>query len=211
MVQFEMHAEIFISRLRNQLNKSLPGKAAQLIMAPSYRHLFPLNTKESDAGILILIYPKENDVYTVFMKRPEYPGAHGGQISFPGGRYEISDSTLEETALRETEEEFGIHKNSIAVLGKLTPLFIPVSRYEVHPFIGYIHQQPEFKPDPKEVEYLIETDIFTLLDPTIQKSKPALVENFNGEIPYFDIKGHQIWGATAMILSEFITIARRII
>jgi 8-oxo-dGTP pyrophosphatase MutT (NUDIX family) len=205
-----MNTKTFKSDLREQLGKPLPGEAAQLKMVPTYRHLIPLNTKDSDAGVMILIYPKEENLYTVFMKRPDYPGAHGGQISFPGGKYDTGDNNLEETALRETEEEFGVDKNTIEVLGKLTPLYIPASRFEVHPYIGYINQQPEFHPDPTEVEYIIETELISILDPGIQKLKPAVYKDFKGVIPYFDIKGHQIWGATAMILSEFIDVVRRI-
>ncbi|HEX2934725.1 MAG TPA: CoA pyrophosphatase [Bacteroidales bacterium] len=198
----------FILNLRERLNEALPGEAAQLKMAPSYRHMFPLNDKEGNAGVMILLYPVSGELTTVFMKRTEYPGVHSGQISFPGGRFEPEDSDLQTTALRETEEEFGIAARNIEVLGKLTPLYIPVSRMEVHPFVGYLAERPMFSPDPREVERLIEIKIADLLQTSIVKTKPQNYKDYKGFAPYFEVHENHVWGATAMILSEFLEIIR---
>lgn len=205
-----MDNSAFISKLRIQMKKNLPGEAAQLKMAPSYRHLIPPGDKLGDAGVMLLIYPLSGELNTVFMQRTVYPGAHSGQISFPGGRFEPEDSDLATTALRETEEEFGIAAKDIEVLGKLTPLHIPVSRMEVHPFVGFLAERPAFLPNPQEVERLIEIKIADLLQPSIIKTKPKLYNDFKGSIPYFEVHENQVWGATAMILSEFLEIIRRI-
>lgn len=205
-----MNNSAFISELRIQLKKALPGEAAQLKMAPSYRHLIPINEKSGDAGVMLLIYPLSGELTTVFMQRTEYPGLHSGQISFPGGRFEHDDIDLRTTALRETEEEFGINAPSIDVLGKLSPLFIPVSCIEVHPYIGYLAERPMFLPNPKEVACLIEVKISDLLKASIIKKKPHLYKDFNGSIPYYEVNGSHIWGATAMILAEFTEVIRKI-
>lgn len=157
---------------------------------------------------MILLYPEHGELTTVFMKRTVYPGVHSGQISFPGGRFEPEDSDLQTTALRETEEEFGIDARSIKVLGKLTPLFIPVSRMEVHPFVGYLTERPMFLPDPREVERLIEIRIAALLQASIVKTKPQNYKDYKGFVPYFEVHENHVWGATAMILSEFLEIIR---
>lgn len=203
-----MDNSAFIVNLKKQLNKVLPGEAAQLRMAPSYRHMFPLNQKEGDAGVMILLYPASGELTTVFMKRTEYPGVHSGQISFPGGRFEPDDGDLKTTALRETEEEFGIAASKIEVLGKLTPLFIPVSRMEVHPYVGYLVERPMFIPDQREVERLIEINVTDLLQASIVKTKPQNYKNYKGFVPYFEVHENHVWGATAMILSEFLEIIR---
>lgn len=200
----------FIEKLKNRLKESLPGEAAQIKMAPSYRHLFPNNLKEGDAGVMLLLYPVSGELTTVFMKRTEYPGVHSGQISFPGGRFEPEDSNLATTALRETEEEFGIAASKINVLGKLTPLLIPVSRMEVHPFVGHLAERPMFLPNPREVERLIEIKIADLLRASIIKTKPQNYKDYQGFVPYFEVHETHVWGATAMILSEFLEVIRSI-
>lgn len=205
-----MPNSIFIENLKHRLKEALPGETAQLMMAPSYRHLLPMNEKDGDAGVMLLLYPMAGELTTVFMKRTEYPGVHSGQISFPGGRFEPDDSDLRTTALRETEEEFGIAAKDIEVLGKLTPLLIPVSRMEVHPFVGYMAERPILSPNPLEVDRLIEIRIVDLLQASIVKTKPQRYKDYNGFIPYFEINESHVWGATAMILSEFIEVIRYI-
>lgn len=205
-----MDNSAFISKLRVQLKKALPGEAAQMKMVPSYRHLIPINEKSGDAGVMLLIYPLSGELTTAFMQRTEYPGVHSGQISFPGGRFEKEDFNLQTTALRETEEEFGIRASAIDVLGKLTPLFIPVSSMEVHPFVGYLAEQPMFMPNPQEVASLIEVKISDLLEASIIKTKTHRYKDYNGSIPYYEVNGNHIWGATAMILAEFTEVIHKI-
>jgi 8-oxo-dGTP pyrophosphatase MutT (NUDIX family) len=123
------------------------------------------------AAVLILVYPKNGSVSVVFMQRTDYEGVHGGQISFPGGRKESSDTNLVETALREANEEVGVNPSKISVLGTLTPLFIPVSKTIVTPVVGWIDEKPEYKLQHEEVVFLIEGELKRFLDPSIIKTK----------------------------------------
>lgn len=142
------------------------------------------------------------------MKRPEYEGSHSGQISLPGGKIEINDTSLAHTALRETNEELGISEENIQILGNLTSLKIQVSGFEVNPFVGFLKVKPLWKPDPNEVKYLIETPVNTLLDPSTTMVENRNLHNKNIDVPFFYIRNEKIWGATAMILSEFVEIIK---
>lgn len=159
-----------------------------------------------EAGVMLLLYPENEKMHIVFIKRNEYAGPHSAQISFPGGMKEDTDRDLEATALRETEEETGVPAGAIQVLGKLSPLLIPVSNFCVHPYVGWLDHTPEFNPDRSEVQYLICPPISQLLDTDNHKSGPF---NRKGEeiiTPYIDIDGEMLWGATAMMFSEFMAI-----
>jgi 8-oxo-dGTP pyrophosphatase MutT (NUDIX family) len=160
------------------------------------------------AGVLILLFPANDQLCTVFIKRTEYDGEHSGQISFPGGKFERSDQSLDMTALREAEEEIGIRDSEVEIIGELTPLPIPVSNIEVFPYIGVMDNEPLFKPDPSEVEYIIKAGIKTLLDPGTLSKKEMLLFNDIITVPYFNIEENHIWGATAMILGEFLEVLR---
>jgi 8-oxo-dGTP pyrophosphatase MutT (NUDIX family) len=195
-----------IARLKKRLNESLPGYEAHVNMSPSYRPLIAESKTNSIAGVMLLLYPMDGELHTVFMKRNEYKGAHSGQISFPGGKFDSSDIIFLDTALRETHEEFGIPEADIEVLGKLTPLLIPVSNFLVYPFVGFINNRPHFKIDPLEVSYLIEVELNRLLHPDTKKTEFQIHGNYQGQVPFFEIDHHKIWGATAMILNEFLEI-----
>src|SRR5690606_7847625 len=139
-----------INHIRQTLsNGSLPGEAAHLKMSPSLRVRTSEVAKQpgfnpKQSAVIILLYP-ENDIwYNVLIKRPEYKGTHSGQIAFPGGRFEENDVTFDITALRECEEEIGVSRELITVLGKLTEIYIPPSNFMVHPYIGYCEEKPVF-------------------------------------------------------------------
>jgi 8-oxo-dGTP pyrophosphatase MutT (NUDIX family) len=148
-------------------------------------------------------------IHTTFIQRPAYDGVHGGQISFPGGKKESSDSDLIFTSLRETSEEIGVDPSEISVIGTLTPLYIPVSNILVTPVVGWTKKQPDFIRQEKEVVFIIEADLKTLRDPSIIKIKPFEIRGEMIEIKYFAIKDHVIWGATSMILNELLTILKK--
>ncbi len=191
----------------------LPGKRAQYKMAPAARNLpdTPVKGEIKYAGVLILLYNQDNEYYTILIRRSTYNGTHSGQISFPGGQYEPHDNNLTFTALRETEEEIGISPERIKVIGKLTPLYIPVSNYCVHPVVGVLDSDPVFEQDPKEVEEIFSVRLKSLIHPECLISNDNIYENERCiQAPYYHYKHLKIWGATAMILSEFIELHRNI-
>jgi 8-oxo-dGTP pyrophosphatase MutT (NUDIX family) len=200
----------FANKLKEEISKGLPGTEVQWALASSDRMIkgFPRIPKEDSkaAAVMILLYPKQNLIHTVFIQRPEYDGVHGGQISFPGGKQEVSDPDLTYTALRETSEEIGVDPSEINVISELTPLYIPVSNIVVTPILGWLEKRPVFKRQEDEVVYIIEADLRSLIDPSAQKIKPFEIRGSLIDIKYFDYKGNVIWGATAMIFHELLTI-----
>ncbi|MFZ9847927.1 MAG: NUDIX hydrolase [Flavobacteriales bacterium] len=196
----------FTIQLSKALSQPLPGKEAQYSMAP-YREVVDAkfkNQKEAKtAGVLLLIYPVNNQPHLVLTKRPTYEGHHSAQISFPGGKREEKDENFAQTALRETEEEIGISASNITIIGELSDLYIPPSNFKVYPFVGVSYTQPHFIKGPKEVAEIIELSISELLREDIIKSKKMkLAAGLNFNTPYFDIQNHVVWGATAMMLNE---------
>jgi 8-oxo-dGTP pyrophosphatase MutT (NUDIX family) len=206
-----MNLEHCINSIRKSLNNPLPGRTTQEQMAPPDRirrlMMAPDKGNIQPAAVLILLFPLNERLYTVFIRRNEYPGPHSGQISFPGGKEEPGDNDAVATALRESAEEIGIQPEEITILGCLTPLYIPVSNFNVTPVVGYTAKEPEFAIDPQEVQYLIFVPLEELLrsENIDSEERSFLGETF--QIPYFYHEGEKIWGATAMILSEFIEVA----
>jgi len=197
-----------IEKLRFELKNPLPGFEAQRLMLPITRQgnkiEVPDNAKKG--AVLILLYEKEGNLTVCFMKRTVDGSVHGGQISLPGGRKEDFDKDLIYTALRETEEELGTEKRKHEVLGILSPLYIPVSNYEVLPVVAFSKNSPAFKINKHEVDELIEVEVDTLLKPDTCKLDKVSVNNLEYEVPVYKVGEHKIWGATAMIMSEFIQI-----
>lgn len=198
-----------------QLKNPLPGHTAQFRMSAQKRIMAlglpqtpPPNAKI--ACVMNLLHTDASGAWrTVLIRRTANPhDRHSGQISFPGGRWEESDGVLEAVALRETTEEIGVPTNQIQVLGQLTELYIPVSNFLVYPFVGVLQGEPDFVPQPGEVESILTPPLDALLDPANLKMMDMRVANniTLTDVPYFDIDGHAVWGATAMILSEFLTI-----
>lgn len=203
----------FTNSLRTEIKKGLPGAEVQWQMASSDRMVrnFPRipGPDAIPAAVLILLFPKDGSVRTVFMQRHYYKGIHGGQISFPGGKREPADKDLIHTAIREAHEETGLNHDDISVIDTLTPLFIPVSNMIVTPVAGWTRYKPEFRHHPGEVVFLFEADINKLLDPSIIRIKPMKIHGEMLKVKYFDYYGHEIWGATAMMLHELLSIIRR--
>lgn len=196
-----------ITHIKSLENKK-PGVEAQLIMAPyrktQLKNLKVNELKSKKAAVQILLYPKNNTPHFALMKRPVYNGHHSGQISLPGGRLEKSDLNLEYTAKRETFEEIGIPENHIKNLYSLSDLFIPPSNFFVSPFLGYIDYTPRFIKDPVEVAEILEVPLTNLLDENRVKNKKIKhSSNISVDTPYFELNNEIVWGATAMILSEF--------
>lgn len=202
--------EEFIINLKNALKIELPGFPAQKLMAPLGRRPpsdYLNNRTPRKSAVLILLYPgfKNHGVKTVLIVRSEKEGStHGGQISFPGGGFQESDVNLSETALREAEEEIGVDKSAVSLIGELTSLYIPVSNYLVSPYIGIYKSEPEFTIHTAEVKELMEVELSEFLSPgsrhTITKYIKML--DTDKQVPCYTINGKIIWGATAMIVSE---------
>jgi 8-oxo-dGTP pyrophosphatase MutT (NUDIX family) len=201
--------ENWVLRLRNELSKPLPGIEAQIRLSPHGRSNIDKDTAGKDSAVLIVLYEYNRNKHTLFIKRADYNGVHSGQVSLPGGMFKQHDKILSNTALRETKEETGIPENKIQIVGSLTSLYIPVSGITVYPYVGFCLEKPELNPDPFEVKYMIEANVEELLDPCNQKYKIMQVGDSEIEIPYFDIQGEHIWGATAMIMSEFLEIIKK--
>lgn len=201
----------FISKLKERLLSPLPGIEAQLkMMSTGLRkndpEMYQRVAKDAKkACVLLLLFQKEGAWHTVLMERPETPYAHSKQISFPGGGLEDFDADLAAGAVRETEEEFGIPREDITVIGRLSQLYIPVSGYLVYPFVGYLEQAPTYTPDPREVAEVIEVAIEDLINPDLRKLTEIKIPSglVLKEVPYFDLKEKIVWGATAMMLNEF--------
>jgi 8-oxo-dGTP pyrophosphatase MutT (NUDIX family) len=194
-----------ISQIEECLKKELPGPVAQSLMAPSIRPPGIENFDGSSprsSGVMILLFPGDHGLNTVFILRTQ-GGMHGGQISLPGGKQEPTDIDLAETAKRETFEEIGVDPRKIEVIGELTPLYVPHSNFIIQPVIGYVSEFPRFVMEQREVCAIIQTSIADLFDPKNRKSMVLDKSGVEITAPYYDVEGHRIWGATAMIISEF--------
>ena len=200
--------------LEKELKKDLPGKRFQDKMAPAGRNSRHFLTLEGQlpqkAGILILLFPFQDELHTSFIKRTENNGPHSGQISFPGGKVENGDRNLEYTALRETAEELGVNSENISLIGALTPLFIPVSNFEVYPFIGFMNNYKGFSTQADEVQYAILEKIQEFYKPGRISRLEIKQNKYTINVPCYKINNANIWGATAMILSEFLEVYRKI-
>ncbi len=207
----------YLKKIEKGLKTNTLGAKSQLKLSPEIRyaeqiHQSPETARES--SVMLLLFSEDYDAQSdklllehsnlqfVLIKRNDDGHPHSGQISFPGGKYEESDKNFENNAIRETFEEVGVPIENINILDKLTPLYIPVSNYKVNPFVGYSTQKLEFIPDHSEVAYVIKVTIKDLVEAKIQTKKiDRYGKNFT--IPFFELSNHHVWGATAMLLSEF--------
>ncbi len=197
----------FIDELTDKLKKPLPGAEAQYQMAHVARRTYvPAPHDARLAGVLVLFYPVGNAWNLVFIERTSgNPNdRHSGQISFPGGQYDPNDGTLEQTALREAHEEIGVPPETVTLAGALTELYIPVSNFLVHPVVGFTGSKPDFVPQADEVAAILESPFDRFLQPdTVKMTDIRVMQNVTlRNVPYFDVSGKVIWGATAMILGE---------
>lgn len=210
----------FIQKIKAELEKNLPGLAYQAKMAPATRmdNYNPNPDGAHKGGVLLLLYYKNSKLQITFIKRAKDGGAHSGQIAFPGGKFEESDKTIIETAKRETFEEIGVDTKQLEILGSLTTLYIPVSNYIVHPVVGFVRNVPEFVANESEVSEIIISPLdFFLDDSNIGNGEVKLellqtVSDFRRiKTPFYKLNGNVVWGATAMIMSEFSEIVRRVV
>ena len=196
--------------LQERIKQDLPGvdahrRAMPADRDPGPRYQFERLKNPRHGGVLLMLYADQHGVIRFpLMQRHEYGGVHSGQVSLPGGRLEEEDQTIVHTALRETEEEIGIPSDRIEVLGSLSQLYIPPSNYLVTPILGCFREQPVFVEDQREVKELFTVSIDDLLDESVLRITDIEVrDQWIRNIPYYHLHGKIVWGATAMILSEF--------
>lgn len=157
------------------------------------------------SAVMLLLYERNGELHLVFTLRHQYDGVHSGQMSFPGGKREDGDKDLTETALRETWEEVGVTADKIEVLGKLSELYIPPSNFLVYPTIGYAKDVQVFAPQQEEVDEIVEIPVSFFLD-TKNINLHTEIKVYNGQVvrvPAYVMGKYIIWGATAIMLSEF--------
>lgn len=170
------------------------------------RHLVPPDARPNPAAVLLLFYPGPEGAMLVFTRRTAHLNKHAGQISFPGGRVDPTDPSNLATALRETREELGIATEALDLVMELSPIYIPPSNYLVSPFVMTADARPAFRPSPGEVEEVLEVPLAHLLRPETVESEWRELMDGRYQIPYFRVGSHKIWGATAAILGELVTI-----
>lgn len=193
--------------LRTRLNQEMPGSSAHNMMQPKMGGGAPIRIKHTmpprPGGVLILFFEENGLVKFPLIQRPEYEGIHSGQIAFPGGKSEASDASLVETALREAEEEIGVDRNQISIVGALSDFFVAASNFDILPVVGVAQTPPNFKADAREVSEIITPQAKDLIHPETVKTKEMVVRNgITLASPYFDLEEKVVWGATAMMLSE---------
>jgi len=215
-----MKFEQIVDKLKERFLQPLPGKSSWLEMSSRFRESDfypPQNQSYKDAAVLIALIPdhQNNDFVIPLIQRPKEKGPHSNQISLPGGSFQENDIDYLNTAIREANEEIGIPVDQIQIIGKLTPLYIPVSKFLVHPYVGYLGKKPEFKIDLNEVETLLLFHLNDFLNPNNKTNHwVTIYKNWiplKLYVPVFKIHDHIIWGATAMIMNEFLTIYKEVI
>lgn len=197
-----------IENIQENFKKELPGeKAHQIMEALSAKYLTLKPTEKTlKSAVLMLLYPIDNEVYFPLILRNSYDGFHSNEIGFPGGRFEISDENLIQTALREAQEEIGINLNEVKILGTLTEIYIGPSDFNVLPVVGYLPYRPDFVPDSREVQQIFELKLDYFSDPSIVGCSEISIPGDLVTTPYYEVNGHKVWGATAKIILELLFI-----
>lgn len=196
----------FIENLERALEEDLPGKAAHQLMTPFDLSQFPVPEDYRIACVLILLYPRNKEWHIALLERPTHNihDLHAGQISLPGGKFEESDYSYQDCALREANEEIGVDQSKIGIVGELSSVYAKASNFMVYPFVGFTTSEPEFNAQPAEVAQIIELPLEILTNSKHKKTKDITASNnlILKNMPYYDYEGHTIWGVTGMILKE---------
>jgi 8-oxo-dGTP pyrophosphatase MutT (NUDIX family) len=196
-----------VSRLERALRTELPGAAAHQLLAPRPRREWPTGFDQAHirrAAGLLLIYPVNDRAHVVLTVRADAL-RHGGQVSLPGGVVEPGE-TLEQAALREAHEEVGLSADGVRVLGALTPLDIPVSGFRLHPIVASRDSRPRLRPADGEVARILEVGLEELIEPGHLRTRELLLGGASITVPGIHVHGQEIWGATAMVLAEFLAL-----
>jgi 8-oxo-dGTP pyrophosphatase MutT (NUDIX family) len=212
-----MDFQEFLEYVPKLMTAELPAEVSHIKMAPLERieslKNFDIGLKKPKiAAVMMLFYPKNGITHLVLIVRNSYKGVHSAQIAFPGGKYEVQDEIFENTALRETHEEVGIHPDSMQIIKTFTPMYIPPSDFMVHPFLGISKEEIVFIPDPTEVANIIELPLTVFLSDAIVTDAKLTTSYANDiYVPAFKIEEHIVWGATAMMLSELKDVLKNVL
>jgi 8-oxo-dGTP pyrophosphatase MutT (NUDIX family) len=201
-----------VDRIAASLRRPLPGRPAQILMAPVPRPLDPPadGPPPRRAGVLLLLYPAHEGggLLLALTRRTESVADHKGQVSFPGGAVDPGDASTAATALRETCEEIGIRGDDVQLLGALTPVYIAPSHFLVYPHVACLPYRPTFIAQPREVTEILEIPVEHFLDERLRSVEERIIRGESTRVPYFSLLGHKVWGATAVVLVEFAVLLR---
>lgn len=205
----------FIEQLERQLEEDLPGRQAHYKMSPVGRNLdIEIPEDRKLACVLILLIPKDGDWHVTFIERvsdiPDDP--HAGQLGFPGGKFEDSDYSYQDCALREAEEEIGVNQSEIGIIGELSSLYVNVSNFLIYPFIGFMGDEPEFSLQRAEVSNVFTMPVSHFIGSKNKKKTNLEVRGMTlKDVPYYEVNNKILWGATAMMMSEFEHLLEKIV
>ncbi|NPV67885.1 MAG: CoA pyrophosphatase [Anaerolineae bacterium] len=186
----------------------LPGFDVEAARQPMHlipnlrRTALPPDILTRQAAVLVPVYPADDGLTTVLIRRAPDPGVHSGQIGFPGGALEPGDGSPVAAALREAYEEIGLLPAAVRVLGELAAVYIPPSGFVVTPVLGVLAERPAFHPNPTEVVGLLELPLADLLDDARKREQEMILAGVRCRVPYYDVAGQVVWGATALMLAE---------
>ncbi|MEX2185676.1 MAG: CoA pyrophosphatase [Pirellulales bacterium] len=193
-----------LARLGEVLAGPLPGHAAQARYEPELafgRHGGPAPRSARAAAVAVLLYERDGVCHVPLTVRPAHLANHAGQISLPGGLVEPDESTAD-AAVRELEEELGVEASSVTLLGSLSPLYLYVTDFLITPHVAVVDSPPTFRPSDAEVAEVIEMPLHTLLDDQSPRREKHGFRGLEFYAPALCVSGHEVWGATAMILAE---------
>jgi len=197
-------------RLKARLERPLPGWQAQIHYQPELslgRHQGPAPDTARQAAVLVLLYPRAGAWHVPLMLRPLHMPDHAGQVSLPGGMIEVGE-TSQQAALREYTEEFGASSEGLQLLGRLTPLYLFATNFQIAPWVAATNVAPRWQPSEAEVDRLLEVPLEHLLDPANTTHVERRQRGLEFRAPSYRWDGEQIWGATSMILAELVASIR---
>lgn len=201
--------ELTVDFIKERFKHPLPGETAHIPLSPIGRGRSSEAIKNAihikESAVALILFEEHAQLNAILIQRQIYNGFHSGQVCFPGGKMEDFETNLSETAIRESIEEIGLQKENFNLLGELTPVYIPVSSFRIQPFVIQYTEIPKFFPDPREVKEVFSFPIEQLIEKdAIQKTQIQFSSGQTlDDVPYFNINGKIVWGATALILNEF--------
>lgn len=194
--------------LQLALGGDLPGRRVQRSMAHHLaygRHQGPVPESARRAAVLLALHQNHGQWSLPAILRPDTMRSHAGQVSLPGGMIE-SDETPAQTALREFEEELGSRVDELHIVGQLSPLYIFVTDFEITPIVAVCQHSPILTPNPHEVAAIVDLPLLKLANPTCRSWHTIERRGLTFTVPHFAIAGQKVWGATSLILAEFLAV-----